>query len=132
MNQTSLFPNDRFISSKLSQNTYNPFLNDSIFFNTPQDSSYCELIRKNLFGVKKPSGDKLNDTTSTCSHPIKNLDTNLSGNSILNEDKNVLSPVKILDVPNIKDDFYLNLVDWHEKGPVAIALNDEAYIYTPT
>jgi hypothetical protein len=44
----------------------------------------------------------------------------------------VLSPVKILDVPNIKDDFYLNLVDWHDKGPMAIALNDEAYIYTPT
>ncbi len=44
----------------------------------------------------------------------------------------MLSPVKILDVPNIKDDFYLNLVDWHDKGPMAIALNDEAYIYTPT
>lgn len=36
----------------------------------------------------------------------------------------MLSPVKILDVPNIKDDFYLNLVDWHDKGPVAIVLND--------
>ena len=44
----------------------------------------------------------------------------------------MLSPVKILDVPNIKDDFYLNVVDWHDKGPMAIALNDEAYIYTPT
>ncbi len=44
----------------------------------------------------------------------------------------MLSPVKILEVPNIKDDFYLNLVDWHDKGPMAIALNDEAYIYTPT
>lgn len=44
----------------------------------------------------------------------------------------MLSPVKILDVPNIRDDFYLNLIDWHEKGPIGIALNDEAYIYTPT
>ena len=43
----------------------------------------------------------------------------------------MLSPVKILDVPNIRDDFYLNLIDWHESGPIAIALNDEAYIYTP-
>lgn len=43
----------------------------------------------------------------------------------------MLSPVKILDVPNIKDDFYLNLIDWHARGPIGIALNDEAYIYTP-
>lgn len=42
-----------------------------------------------------------------------------------------MSPVKILDVPNIRDDFYLNLIDWHEKGPIGIALNDEVYIYTP-
>ncbi len=55
MSQTYLFPNDRFINSKPPQNAYNPFLNDSMFFNSPQDSSYCELIRKNLFGVKKPS-----------------------------------------------------------------------------
>jgi hypothetical protein len=74
--------------------------------------------------VKKLSSDSITDSTSSSSHPIKNLDTNLSENSVFNEDKNVLSPVKILDVPNIKDDFYLNLVDWHDKGPVAIALND--------
>jgi hypothetical protein len=57
MNQTSFFPNDRFISSKPMQNPYSSFLKDSPLFGGSQDSSYCELIRKNLFGVKKPASD---------------------------------------------------------------------------
>jgi hypothetical protein len=47
-----------------------------------------------------------------------------SSNHTSNSMKNILSPIKILDVPNIRDDFYLNLIDWHDQGPVGIALND--------
>jgi hypothetical protein len=36
----------------------------------------------------------------------------------------VNSPVKVLDIPKFRDDFYLNNIDWCERGPLAIALDD--------
>lgn len=32
----------------------------------------------------------------------------------------------------MKDDFYLNTLDWSPHGPLAIALDNEAYLYTPS
>jgi WD40 repeat protein len=43
----------------------------------------------------------------------------------------VSSPVKILDVPSYGDDFYVNNIDWSEKGPVGIALGSEVFLYSP-
>ena len=37
----------------------------------------------------------------------------------------------MLDVPKFKDDFYLNNIDWSEKGPLGIALESEVFLYTP-
>lgn len=33
-----------------------------------------------------------------------------------------LSPQKILDAPDLKDDYYLNLLDWNSKGTLSIGL----------
>jgi cell division cycle 20-like protein 1 (cofactor of APC complex) len=33
-----------------------------------------------------------------------------------------LSPEKVLDAPEIKDDYYLNLLDWSSKGVLSIGL----------
>jgi WD40 repeat protein len=40
-------------------------------------------------------------------------------------------PEKILDAPELKDDYYLNLLDWSNCGPLAIGLNQRVYLYTP-
>ncbi|GCC26729.1 hypothetical protein chiPu_0005147 [Chiloscyllium punctatum] len=40
-------------------------------------------------------------------------------------------PMKILDAPGLKDDYYLNLVDWNAANLVAIALSDTAYLWHP-
>jgi hypothetical protein len=42
-----------------------------------------------------------------------------------------LAPEKILDAPELKDDYYLNLMDWSPQGPLAIGLNNKVYLYTP-
>lgn len=34
-------------------------------------------------------------------------------------------------MPCIRDDFYLNTLDWSPLGPLAIGLDNEAYLYTP-
>jgi cell division cycle protein 20 (cofactor of APC complex) len=40
------------------------------------------------------------------------------------------SPDRVLDAPDIVDDFYLNLLDWSDSNVVAIALRDQVYLWT--
>ena len=38
-------------------------------------------------------------------------------------------PIRILDAPNLVDDFYLNLLDWGKENIIAVALYDEIYLW---
>lgn len=38
-------------------------------------------------------------------------------------------PYKVLDAPQLSDDFYLNLVDWSESNFLAVALSQSVYIW---
>ncbi|XP_078096450.1 LOW QUALITY PROTEIN: cell division cycle protein 20 homolog [Mustelus asterias] len=42
-----------------------------------------------------------------------------------------LTPMKVLDAPGLKDDYYLNLVDWNITNLVAIALSNAVYLWHP-
>ena len=45
--------------------------------------------------------------------------------------KNIKSePEKILDAPELKDDYYLNLLDWGARGQLAIGLEGKVYLYS--
>ena len=39
-------------------------------------------------------------------------------------------PFKVLDAPQLKDDFYLNLVDWSSQNVLAVGLNRAVYIWS--
>ena len=39
-------------------------------------------------------------------------------------------PEKILDAPELKDDYYLNLLDWGARGQLAIGLEGKVYLYS--
>ena len=38
-------------------------------------------------------------------------------------------PFKVLDAPNLLDDFYLNLVDWSQTNILAVALGQAVYVW---
>ncbi|KAJ2909452.1 substrate-specific activator of APC-dependent proteolysis [Coemansia aciculifera] len=38
-------------------------------------------------------------------------------------------PIKVLDAPGIRDDYYLNLMDWSADNRVSVALNSEVYVW---
>jgi len=40
------------------------------------------------------------------------------------------TPFKVLDAPNLVDDFYLNLVDWSLTNQLAVALNKAVYLWS--
>lgn len=39
-------------------------------------------------------------------------------------------PFKVLDAPNLRDDFYLNLVDWSAANYLAVGLGPAVYIWS--
>jgi cell division cycle 20-like protein 1 (cofactor of APC complex) len=39
-------------------------------------------------------------------------------------------PYKILDAPNLQDDFYLNLLDWSDSNHIAVALDSSLYVWS--
>lgn len=39
-------------------------------------------------------------------------------------------PFKVLDAPQLQDDFYLNLVDWSSQNVLAVGLGTEVYIWS--
>ena len=39
-------------------------------------------------------------------------------------------PFKVLDAPQLQDDFYLNLVDWSAQNVLAVGLNRSVYIWS--
>ena len=39
-------------------------------------------------------------------------------------------PFKILDAPELQDDFYLNLVDWSSSNVLAVGLGRSVYIWS--
>ena len=41
------------------------------------------------------------------------------------------SPVKVLDAPKYRDDFYLNNIDWSKEGHLGIALDNQVFLYRP-
>ena len=38
-------------------------------------------------------------------------------------------PYKVLDAPDLADDFYLNLVDWGPSNVLAVGLGDSVYLW---
>ncbi len=40
------------------------------------------------------------------------------------------NPFKILDAPLLRDDFYLNLVDWSDKDHIGVGLQSSLYIWS--
>jgi cell division cycle 20-like protein 1 (cofactor of APC complex) len=39
-------------------------------------------------------------------------------------------PYKVLDAPDLRDDFYLNVVDWSDSNNLGIALTQSVYIWS--
>ena len=39
-------------------------------------------------------------------------------------------PFKVLDAPQLQDDFYLNLVDWSSSNVLAVGLSGSVYIWS--
>ena len=59
------------------------------------------------------------------------MDKNITKESTEKKSRKVSKkPYKILDAPNLQDDFYLNLLDWSDNNQIAVALDSSLYIWS--
>lgn len=62
-----------------------------------------------------------------------NWDSLVKGKNIVTQKKPrkiSKKPYKVLEAPNLQDDFYLNLLDWSNKNQIAVALDSELYLWS--
>ena len=63
--------------------------------------------------------------------PLYNIDTDeYTSPSVKSTRKIPKMPFKVLDAPQLQDDFYLNLVDWSSSNILAVGLGKAVYIWS--
>jgi len=76
---------------------------------------------------KKPSTKKYNTGITS----MLNMNSDAYYQSELKPTRKVPKlPFKVLDAPQLQDDFYLNLVDWSSQNMLAVGLGTEVYIWS--
>ena len=89
--------------------------------------------KKNSRGSGGRSGEALigDENRSSLKSLIKHdLDRSMASNSIKPARKISKVPFKVLDAPQLQDDFYLNLVDWSSSNVLAVGLSVAVYIWS--
>lgn len=115
---------------------YNELLRNSIF----SEEAYTSLISNptmspNVENQIKPKIFRFK-TESKKKPKIGNLDLNelINNFSYQQQECSVRkinkTPFKILDAPNLMDDFYLNLVDWSSQNDLSVGLLDSVYVWS--
>jgi len=111
------------------------------------NSAYAQLLRSELLGIREEKGEKAFKTPDS-----KSLFRYKSSPPSNQEDAFSLSPVsfqscqlheprkaprkiakvpfKVLDAPQLQDDFYLNLVDWSPGNVLSVGLSNCVYLWS--
>lgn len=111
------------------------------------NSAYTQLLRSEMLGIREEKGEKGFKTPDS-----KSLFRYKSSPQTNQEDAFSLSPVsfqsctpneprkaprkinkapfKVLDAPQLQDDFYLNLVDWSPGNVVSVGLGNCVYLWS--
>ena len=111
-------------SSFLNDETYRSLVNlklDTTIENKPIKS---KIFRFKSEKNKKKSRFSIDELTEIKS----NLSSNMS--QISNMRKINLNPYKILEAPNLMDDFYLNLLDWSCLDYLSVGLKNSVFIWS--
>ncbi len=138
--------NNIYSFSKRIYNTNNKYnskknLDDKNKIETDKTNNlnYFENLKKNENDKKEMKNIK-NETEDEIYRQINSFYRKKEKN-ILSQEKNYgveydkiyrkipKTPFRILDAPNLVDDFYLNLLDWGKENIIAIALSDEIYLW---
>ena len=128
---------DRFIPTQVRSCAFQ--VEDNFYKDEVCKTSYEEMLEKNILGprdfnfankimnfgkpqIPKNSGKGTKTNVGKCVG--KENDPDKKARKISQK------PYKILDAPNLQDDFYLNLIDWSDNNQIAVALDSSIYLWS--
>lgn len=128
---------DRFIPTQVRSCAFQ--VENHLFKEETSKTSYEELLEKNILGSRdfnfankimnfgKPQAPK-----NTTKGPKGNVGKCAGKENDPDKKARKISqkPYKILDAPNLQDDFYLNLIDWSDNNQIAVALDSSIYLWS--
>lgn len=104
-------------SSKITSETHESRIAEALGFDRSS----------NVFIYQKPC-------SSRCKAGDEQLDSflNFSASKAIPKRPVSMQPIKVLDAPNLRDDFYTTLLAWSSKGDLAVGLADNVYLWNNT
>jgi cell division cycle protein 20 (cofactor of APC complex) len=138
INRSSISILNSLMMEALSFNTNNSNLNNidnsiSVDLNTLRKIKKNSILKfSNLKSENESNKKSLNNQNllSQLNSIIKNKTIQKLKNEKIKKRENP-KLIKILEAPNIKDDFYYNIIDWGIKNIISIPLNNSQYLYNP-
>eukprot|EP01095_Lingulamoeba_sp_RSL-Kostka_P010626 TRINITY_DN3862_c1_g1_i2.p1 TRINITY_DN3862_c1_g1~~TRINITY_DN3862_c1_g1_i2.p1 ORF type:complete len:446 (-),score=142.90 TRINITY_DN3862_c1_g1_i2:1038-2375(-) len=110
-----------------------------------KEMDYKNQLAESLFDIRKNDNNKILAFKHKAPKGNKNHQDNMKVLYSYNRGKSLVSkkakkkvrhisqvPKKILDAPNLIDDYYLNLMDWSENNILAIGLESDVYLWNAT
>lgn len=128
----------RFIPTKLSNELYQMFLHD--FQDDPpskvsRTKTYSNLLVKSMTNIEtstnNPNKNLLKFNEFTKLSPIEDPFLAKSAESEKLSRKISPNPYKKLETPHLRDDFYLNVLDWSCTNEIALGLDNKLHIWSP-
>jgi len=139
--------------SLLSENTRRPNSSASDAGRDENSAAYTQLLRSELLGIRSAPADKSEDTRirspesknlfqfhpsvrEGTAHDVFSLSpvpfqsSNLFNTPRKAPRKIAKVPFKVLDAPQLQDDFYLNLVDWSSANVLSVGLSNCVYLWS--
>jgi cell division cycle protein 20 (cofactor of APC complex) len=132
------------VNNNNKENNHENVCNDPMSSSGQHDSIKRRLINETCNGLSVDTDKVLNMHSRTFDQrdmllfntPSSSSSSSTSGGSSSKKNNSIrnvtLSPEKILDAPDFRDDFYLNLIDWSSVNCLAVALNRDLYIWNAT
>ncbi|TDH66585.1 hypothetical protein CCR75_000843 [Bremia lactucae] len=113
---------------------YNKF-NGSSSYKELLDSAYNQSAFKfhpqPLLAIQTSSTRQLLNIYDVCPFRLPARVTTSPRHQNISSFQPSLQPLCILDAPELRNDFYINLIDWGANGILAIALNQDVHLYNP-
>jgi len=113
-----------------SKETCDTYIEANLFI-SPQKSNTLKhkTFKKKLLNFNARKNYKENKKRAVKTNPLEIRDLRIHGMASKQAEKvTKIHCEKVLDAPNMVDDFYLNLLDWSEHNVLAIALKNHAYL----
>ncbi|XP_013781669.1 fizzy-related protein homolog [Limulus polyphemus] len=98
---------------------------------TEERKAFSPVDRKNLFQFRIRRGNSLDEPSSPYSiSPVSSKSQKLLRSPRKAARKISKIPFKVLDAPELQDDFYLNLVDWSSSNILSVGLGTCVYLWS--